>query len=124
VALVAVAAVLETARVEDMTMVSFVGNYGFYAAAALAVWFCVRRAAVARWLALVLGWVGSGALATWGLYGAVLLLVPNDLVGGTPVDALDVVAQLFRTAAGLAVAVLVGRSLRRTPAGERSALAA
>lgn len=122
--LLALSAVLETARVEDMTVVSFVGNYAFYAAAALALWLCSRQAATARWLPLVLGWVSSGALATWGLYGAVLLLVPNDLIGGTPVEPVDVVSQLVRTAAGLAVAVLVARSLRRDPAEERSALAA
>lgn len=107
-----VAAALETTRLEDMSAVAFAGDFLFYAAAAAAVWLCARPTRVARGVTILLGWVGSGAIATWGCYGAVLLLVPNDLVGDAPLEALDAVAQLVRTLAGVATAVLVARTLR------------
>lgn len=56
------------------------------------------------WPAVVLAWLGSGAAAAWGLYSLVLLVVPNDLVGGRDVATAEVVAQALRLAAGVLVA--------------------
>ena len=68
-----------------------------------------------RWRAVVLTWLGSGALLTWGVYQLVLQTVPNDLVDASTVTTVDVTTQLVRVAAGLAAlaaARQVGRALQ------------
>lgn len=82
-------------------------------AAGLAVLATRRPAGLPRWRAIVLTWLGSGAVAGWGLFHLVLLTVPNDLVGDDAVSGLDITAQALRLAAGLATA-LAALALART----------
>ncbi|MCK0112851.1 hypothetical protein MWU75_11945 [Ornithinimicrobium sp. F0845] len=51
---------------------------------------------------VVAAFVGTGALAAWGTFLAVTLLVPNDLVGQASVDWATVGASLLRAVAGFA----------------------
>lgn len=51
---------------------------------------------------VVLVFAGTGALAAWGSYLAVVLLVPNELVGQSTVDWATVGASLARATAGFA----------------------
>lgn len=61
-------------------------------------------------VAVVAAFIGTGALAAWGTYLAVVLLVPNELVGQTSVDWATVGASLGRAAAGFAgVGALMAR---------------
>lgn len=61
-------------------------------------------------VATVLAFVGSGALAAWGTYLAVIQLVPNELVGQTVIDWQTVGASLARAVAGFtAAAALIAR---------------
>lgn len=48
-------------------------------------------------------WLGSGALAAWGLYHAVLLAVPNDLTGSAPTDPTRLGIALVEVALGIAL---------------------
>ncbi len=48
-------------------------------------------------------WLGSGALATWGLYQFILLAVPNDLAGDAPVDPARLFLEVIRCALGCAL---------------------
>lgn len=65
-------------------------------------------------VAVVLAFVGTGALAGWGTYLGVIRLVPNDLVGEGPVDWPTVAASALRLLAGLAgVGALAARIGRR-----------
>lgn len=61
-------------------------------------------------VAVVVAFVGTGALTAWGTYLAVILLVPNELVGQTVTDWPTVSASLLRAAAGF---VGVGALLAR-----------
>lgn len=70
------------------------------------------RAGAGR-VAVVAAFVGTGALTAWGTYLAVILLVPNELVGQTVVDWPTVSASLLRAAAGfVGIGALLAR-LRR-----------
>lgn len=68
-------------------------------------------------IAVVLVFVGTGALAAWGTYIGVLHLMPNDLVGQSEIDWVTVGTSALRVAAGLAgAAALAARMSRPTPA--------
>jgi hypothetical protein len=66
-----------------------------------------------RWLAVVLTWIGTGAMTAWSSYLLVLLLVPVELVGDITVSWADVAAEAFRVAAGLGAAAAMVWLLRR-----------
>lgn len=63
-----------------------------------------------RWRSVVLVWLGSGALLTWGLYQLLLQTVPNDLVDASAVTGLGLATQIGRVAAGLGVLVATRRA--------------
>lgn len=64
-------------------------------------------------IAVVLAFVGTGALAAWGTYLGVVTLVPNELVGQTETDWATVGASGFRMVAGFAGAGALRARLRR-----------
>lgn len=80
------------------------GDLAMTAAAAAGLLLITTRRPphVPGWLAVLLIWTGSGAVAAWGLYTGVLLVVPNDLVGDRDLDPVAVLTQVLRIAAGLA----------------------
>lgn len=49
-------------------------------------------------------WLGSGALATWGLYQFILVAVPNDLAGDAPADPARLFLEAARCLLGCALA--------------------
>lgn len=63
-------------------------------------------------LAVVLGFVGTGALAAWGTYHGVLSLLPNELIDQSAIDWHTAGAALLRTIAGFAGAVAMLARLR------------
>jgi hypothetical protein len=84
----------------------------------------LRRPAVrerAGVVAVVLAFVGTGAVCAWGTYLAVITAVPNDLVGQTQVDWATVAVNALRTVAGLvgAGALLARTRSARTTNGSR-----
>lgn len=61
-------------------------------------------------VAVVMAFVGTGALTAWGTYLAVIQLVPNELVAQTVIDWPTVTASLLRAAAGfVGVGALIAR---------------
>jgi hypothetical protein len=62
-----------------------------------------------RWVGIAAWWLGSGALAAWGSYLLVVLLVPNDLTSGLDSTWTDPAAELVRVAAGVTAAVVGAR---------------
>lgn len=65
-------------------------------------------------VAVVIAFVGTGAMAAWGTYLGVIVLVPNDLVGQDAVDWPTVAASALRLVAGaLGVGALAARISRR-----------
>lgn len=61
-------------------------------------------------------WLGSGALAAWGMYHGVLLLVPNDLAGSAPIEISRILVPGLKIALGCTlVAGLWGTRPRLRP---------
>lgn len=73
-----------------------------------------------RWAAVVLAWLGSGAMFAWGCYLLVVMLVPNDLVGDATVRWTDLLAEALKVAGGVATAVTGAWLLRRRLGGVRA----
>ncbi|WP_226343990.1 hypothetical protein [Agilicoccus flavus] len=69
----------------------------------LALW-AARPANLAGVVPAAAAWLGSGALAAWGLYRFVLLAVPNDLAGDAPADPARLLLEAARCALGCALA--------------------
>ncbi|MDN5896942.1 MAG: hypothetical protein L0H93_23330, partial [Nocardioides sp.] len=72
-----------------------------------------------RWIGVALAWVGSGAMVSWSLYLAMVLMTPNDF-RDVDISFADVGAELVRLVAGVVVAwtalSLVRRRAERTGA--------
>lgn len=83
------------------------------AAAALVTLARRRSSAGVFRAAVVLGFVGTGALAAWGTYHGVVSLVPNELVGAAGIDWPTAGAAVLRMIAGFAGAGAMVVRLRR-----------
>lgn len=70
-------------------------------------WRYGSRLALPGTVALVATWLGTGALAAWGLYHAVLFSVPNDLAPDGP--ATRALAPAAKAAVGIAGVVMLRR---------------
>lgn len=70
---------------------------------------------VPRWVGVLGWWLGSGAMAAWGLYLFVVMLVPNDLASGSDIGWTDPAAELVRVAGGVAVGLAGARLLTAAP---------
>lgn len=78
------------------------------------------------WVGMTLLWLGSGAMAAWGLYLSVVLLVPNDFNDAGAMTWTDPAAELLRVVAGVTAAAAGSRMVQQrlrvtsrltTPAG-------
>jgi len=118
--LLAVAASGAVLRADDGAA-NLIGDLATVAAAAAGVLLMATPVHLPRRWPIVLTWLGSGAMAAWGLYTLVLLVVPNDLVGDRSVPAADIAAQLAWLGAGLAAAWLGVRTLRSDRAADDAA---
>lgn len=113
-ALLAVAAVLVVLGADDHGAIAW-PNLGGDLAAVLAAGLglaLLHLGTGPRWRPVVLTWLGSGALLTWGVYQLVLQTVPNDLVDASTVTGLDIATQTTRVVAGLAVLAAATRSAK------------
>ncbi|WP_067433695.1 hypothetical protein [Nocardioides jensenii] len=65
------------------------------------------------WVGVTLLWLGSGAMAAWGLYLTVVLLVPNDFNGGGTLTWTDPAAEVLRVIAGGTAAAAGSRMVQQ-----------
>lgn len=82
--------------------------------AGLAMLATGRPRRVRAYVPLLMAYVGSAVVATWGLFFAVILLVPNPLVGERDVPAALVVVMVLRAANGALMLVALHK-LRPAP---------
>lgn len=100
----------------DVPLLNRVLDLGISAGTATALVALRRPLPPARTrVAVVLVFVGTGALAAWGTYVAVVTGVPNELVGQTEIDWATVGASVTRLVAGLVGAGAL--TLRLRPRG-------
>lgn len=78
-------------------------------AAGVAMLLCRRPIRRPASIALAAAWFGGAATAAWGLYGAVILAVPNPLTGPDAFNAARIGIHLARAVVGVALTVAAWR---------------
>ncbi|AEF42845.1 hypothetical protein [Hoyosella subflava] len=77
-----------------------------------------RPQSLRRWVVIASAFFSSGALASWGCYLLVVLLVPNDLTAGTSVTAGTIAMAALKALAGFCCAAVLARMLHPVSSGK------